>query len=46
VFLTHLCHDFTHLEINQYCRNFQQERGLTGISMEAAWDGMAAEFAL
>jgi phosphoribosyl 1,2-cyclic phosphate phosphodiesterase len=38
VFLTHICHDYTHQEINEYCRAFIKTRGLSGISMEAAWD--------
>jgi phosphoribosyl 1,2-cyclic phosphate phosphodiesterase len=40
VFLTHICHDYTHQEINKYCRAFIKTRGLSGISMEAAWDGL------
>jgi phosphoribosyl 1,2-cyclic phosphate phosphodiesterase len=41
VFLTHICHDYTHREINRYCRDFIAARGLEGVSMEAAWDGLA-----
>jgi phosphoribosyl 1,2-cyclic phosphate phosphodiesterase len=41
VFLTHICHDHSHEEINEYCRAFMKEKGLSGISMEAAWDGLA-----
>ncbi|MDR1899627.1 MAG: MBL fold metallo-hydrolase [Treponema sp.] len=40
VFLTHICHDYRHEEINDYCRNFIDTRGLKNVSMEAAWDGM------
>jgi phosphoribosyl 1,2-cyclic phosphate phosphodiesterase len=40
VFLTHICHDYTHREINRYCRDFIAARRLEGISMEAAWDGL------
>jgi phosphoribosyl 1,2-cyclic phosphate phosphodiesterase len=40
VFLTHICHDYTHQEINEYCRNFIKARELSGIFMEAAWDGL------
>jgi phosphoribosyl 1,2-cyclic phosphate phosphodiesterase len=40
VFLTHICHDYRHEDINEYCRSFINERGLSGISMEAAWDGL------
>jgi phosphoribosyl 1,2-cyclic phosphate phosphodiesterase len=39
VFLTHICHDYTHRAINKYCRTFIKTRKLSGISMEAAWDG-------
>jgi phosphoribosyl 1,2-cyclic phosphate phosphodiesterase len=41
VFLTHICHEHSHEEINEYCRAFMEERGISGISMEAAWDGLA-----
>jgi phosphoribosyl 1,2-cyclic phosphate phosphodiesterase len=41
VFLTHICHDYTHREINRYCQEFITARGLEDISMEAAWDGLA-----
>jgi phosphoribosyl 1,2-cyclic phosphate phosphodiesterase len=40
VFLTHICHDYTHRAINKYCRTFIKTRRLSGISMEAAWDGL------
>jgi phosphoribosyl 1,2-cyclic phosphate phosphodiesterase len=40
VFLTHICHDYTHEEINEYCRVFIKSRELSGVSMEAAWDGL------
>jgi phosphoribosyl 1,2-cyclic phosphate phosphodiesterase len=40
VFLTHICHDYSHREINAYCRDFIKTQGLSGISMEAAWDGL------
>jgi phosphoribosyl 1,2-cyclic phosphate phosphodiesterase len=40
VFLTHICHDYTHRQINKYCRAFIKSRGLSGVSMEAAWDGL------
>jgi phosphoribosyl 1,2-cyclic phosphate phosphodiesterase len=43
VFLTHICHDYTHREINRYCRDFIAARGLEDVSMEAAWDGMELE---
>jgi phosphoribosyl 1,2-cyclic phosphate phosphodiesterase len=40
VFLTHICHDYSHRKINAYCRNFIKSRKLSGVSMEAAWDGL------
>ncbi|MDR2433252.1 MAG: MBL fold metallo-hydrolase [Treponema sp.] len=40
VFLTHICHDYTHREIEAYCRNFILERELTGITIGPAWDGL------
>jgi phosphoribosyl 1,2-cyclic phosphate phosphodiesterase len=40
VFLTHICHDYSHRAINSYCRTFIKKRGLSGVSMEAAWDGL------
>jgi phosphoribosyl 1,2-cyclic phosphate phosphodiesterase len=40
VFLTHICHDYTHRAINKYCRNFIKTRRLSGIFMEAAQDGL------
>jgi phosphoribosyl 1,2-cyclic phosphate phosphodiesterase len=40
VFLTHICHDYHHRDINGYCRNFIKTRRIEGISMEAAWDGL------
>jgi phosphoribosyl 1,2-cyclic phosphate phosphodiesterase len=40
VFLTHLCHDFSHQQIEKYCQTFKKTRNLQGISMNPAWDGM------
>jgi phosphoribosyl 1,2-cyclic phosphate phosphodiesterase len=40
VFLTHICHDYRHREIDRYCRNFISQKGLKHISMKAAWDGL------
>jgi phosphoribosyl 1,2-cyclic phosphate phosphodiesterase len=42
VYLTHICHDHTHREINKFCRNFRKKRKFTG-TMEAAWDGLVIE---
>jgi phosphoribosyl 1,2-cyclic phosphate phosphodiesterase len=40
VYLTHICHDYLHGEIIEYCRNFMKERGLKGISAEPSYDGL------
>jgi phosphoribosyl 1,2-cyclic phosphate phosphodiesterase len=40
VYLTHICHDYTHREINRYCGDFIKKRKLKNITMEAAWDGL------
>jgi phosphoribosyl 1,2-cyclic phosphate phosphodiesterase len=38
--LTHICHDHPHREIEDYCRTYREERGLTGLTMEPAYDGL------
>ena len=40
VFLTHICHDYSHNEIEAYCDNFVESLKLSGISMSPAWDGL------
>ncbi|MDR2020381.1 MAG: MBL fold metallo-hydrolase [Treponema sp.] len=40
VYLTHISHDHPHREIEDYCRSFREKRGLAGITMEPAWDGL------
>ena len=40
VFLTHLCHDYTHRQITEYCQDFIARRKLQDVSMEPAWDGL------
>jgi phosphoribosyl 1,2-cyclic phosphate phosphodiesterase len=40
VFLTHLCHDYTHRQITEYCQDFIARRKLQNVSMEPAWDGL------
>ncbi|MDR2096800.1 MAG: MBL fold metallo-hydrolase [Treponema sp.] len=37
-FLTHICHDLKHKEIQKYCRNFLRHRGIEKISKEIAID--------
>jgi phosphoribosyl 1,2-cyclic phosphate phosphodiesterase len=38
--LTHICHDYSHREIEEYCRAYRKEKGLAGLSMEPAYDGL------
>ncbi|MCL1993191.1 MAG: MBL fold metallo-hydrolase [Spirochaetes bacterium] len=40
VFLTHVCHDYSHEQIQHYCDAFIEEKKLKGISMSPAWDGL------
>jgi phosphoribosyl 1,2-cyclic phosphate phosphodiesterase len=40
VFLTHLCHDLNHHQIEEHCQNFKKMRNLQGISINPAYDGM------
>jgi phosphoribosyl 1,2-cyclic phosphate phosphodiesterase len=38
--LTHICHDYPHREIEKYCRTYREEKGLAGLTMEPAYDGL------
>jgi phosphoribosyl 1,2-cyclic phosphate phosphodiesterase len=40
VFLTHICHDYDHREIMDYCRNYLKTRKIEDVSMEPAYDGL------
>jgi phosphoribosyl 1,2-cyclic phosphate phosphodiesterase len=40
VFLTHICHDLRHEEIEMYCGNFLRRRGIEGIFAAPAYDGL------
>jgi phosphoribosyl 1,2-cyclic phosphate phosphodiesterase len=40
VYLTHLTHEHSHREIEEYCRAFTEKKGLRPIPMEPAWDGL------
>jgi phosphoribosyl 1,2-cyclic phosphate phosphodiesterase len=40
VYLTHLSHNHSHTEIENFCLKFQAERGLKGIFMGPAFDGL------
>ena len=42
LYLTHICHDYSHQEIEGYCRNFTQNQGLS-IAAGPAWDGLNLE---
>lgn len=39
IYLTHICHDHTHQEIEAICRRFQQARNFTGTAAPA-YDGL------
>jgi phosphoribosyl 1,2-cyclic phosphate phosphodiesterase len=39
-FLTHICHDYRHRDIIAYCRRYRRERGVRGLSLEPAYDGL------
>ena len=43
VFLTHICHDYSHREIEEYCANFCQEQATTAV-LAPAWDGLELGF--
>jgi phosphoribosyl 1,2-cyclic phosphate phosphodiesterase len=38
--LTHICHDCFHREIEDYCRAYREEKKLTGLTMAPAYDGL------
>jgi phosphoribosyl 1,2-cyclic phosphate phosphodiesterase len=40
VFLTHICHDLRHEQIETYCRDFLYRQGIEGISVAPAYDGL------
>jgi phosphoribosyl 1,2-cyclic phosphate phosphodiesterase len=39
-FLTHICHDYCHQDIEEYCRNYQEYHKLSGPLMGPAYDGL------
>ena len=41
VYLTHICHDHSHREIEDYCRDFERKLGLSAVT--PAWDGLKLE---
>jgi phosphoribosyl 1,2-cyclic phosphate phosphodiesterase len=40
VYLTHICHDFSHQEIIEFCENFKNKLNINSIIMEPAYDGL------
>ena len=38
-FLTHICHDYTHKQIEEYCRNFMEKNELAATAIPA-WDSL------
>lgn len=38
IYLTHICHDHSHQEIEAFCRSFQKARNIAGI-MQPGYDG-------
>jgi phosphoribosyl 1,2-cyclic phosphate phosphodiesterase len=40
VYLTHICHDYSHRQITEHCRHFIRERKIKGTTMEPAYDGL------
>jgi phosphoribosyl 1,2-cyclic phosphate phosphodiesterase len=41
VYLTHICHDHFHEEIEEFCENFRKSRNAGGIVMRPAQDNMS-----
>ena len=38
IYLTHICHDYSHREIENFCREFKEKRGISAV-IEPAYDG-------
>ena len=38
IFLTHLCHNHSHVEIDEFCGKFREDHGLNGIEIHPAQD--------
>jgi phosphoribosyl 1,2-cyclic phosphate phosphodiesterase len=43
VYLTHLAHNNSHQAVKEYCQKFRKKRGLKGIFMGPAYDGLELE---
>jgi phosphoribosyl 1,2-cyclic phosphate phosphodiesterase len=46
VYLTHIAHNHSHTEIENYCRKFQEKRGLKGVFIGPAFDGLEIKLSL
>ncbi|MHC6203345.1 MBL fold metallo-hydrolase [Breznakiellaceae bacterium SP9] len=44
IYLTHICHNFRHIEIEAYCHRVCHERGITPSRIQAAYDGLKILF--
>ncbi|GHV25304.1 MBL fold metallo-hydrolase [Spirochaetia bacterium] len=42
-YLTHICHDLSHAEIEEYCCSYRKEHHLEAMVMEPAYDGLQME---
>ena len=40
IYLTHICHDHSHAEIEEFCREYKKSRNLEGIEIHPAMDGL------
>ncbi|MDR3248516.1 MAG: MBL fold metallo-hydrolase [Treponema sp.] len=39
-YLTHICHDYSHQAIEEYCQNYREKNNNTGPTMGPAYDGL------
>jgi phosphoribosyl 1,2-cyclic phosphate phosphodiesterase len=42
IYLTHICHEHSHREIEEICREFAKARGFSGV-LSPGWDGLELE---
>jgi len=40
IYLTHICHEHPHSEIEKICQSFRESRKLADMDIHPAWDGM------
>jgi phosphoribosyl 1,2-cyclic phosphate phosphodiesterase len=40
IWLTHICHNHSHRDIEEYCRRFKKAKNREDITMLPAWDGL------